>query len=109
MAEQTPKPETQPEEHVIREDNWFEYQTRGFSPVRRCTRKEAETFFGADNVYPGDAWDSEADRPLRHKPGTTYYTNYDGLDYSFARWQEDRERVESEWRQASSGHDPDAS
>lgn len=111
MTEQRPAAEAQPEEHIIREDNWFDYQARGFFRLRSGTREELEAWLGVENVYPGDAWDEEAGRPLRHKPGTSYYSNEDGLEYDFQRWREmSRGQLETEWRRRyESAYDPPAS
>jgi hypothetical protein len=89
------------EHHVIREDNWPEYEARGFFHLARGTYEEAQASLGAANVYIGDAWDDEAGRPLRHKPGTSFYSNDDGVDYAFELWQGSKAEVEAGWRRRS--------
>jgi hypothetical protein len=73
---------------VIREDNWTEYEARGFTPDagrrvinQRDILREVQVsrgVFGLHNVYTGDAWDDEAGRPLRHKPGKSVYIDVQG-------------------------------
>jgi hypothetical protein len=81
---------TLPRHGVIREDNWAEYEAQGFRPVPE-EEKSAASYYGVANVYTGDAWDWDAERPLRHKPGVGVYTNSAGLEHSqttAAEWEE---------------------
>ena len=76
-----------PRYRVIREDNWPEYQARGFQPVKNATQAEAvralssaEFHYGGDeHVSAGDAWDEAEERPLHHKPGIGIYADPQGL------------------------------
>jgi hypothetical protein len=81
---------TLPRHGVIREDNWAEYEAQGFRPVPE-DEKSAGNYYGVANVYTGDAYDWDAERPLRHKPGVGVYTNAAGLEHSqasVAKWDE---------------------
>jgi hypothetical protein len=63
---------------VIHEDNWLEYEAKGFRPVT-TPFDYAQSVYGIEHVYTGDEYDYEAERPLRHKPGTGVYVDSEGL------------------------------
>src|ERR1700729_3104093 len=64
---------------VIHEDNWSEYEAMGFRPVPEPFGS-GQAMYGVENIYSGDAYDYDARRPLRHKPGTSMYTSPEGLE-----------------------------
>ncbi len=64
---------------AIREDNWAEYEAKGFQPVEDLGLRFVQGFYGVEHVYTGDAYDEKAARPLRHKPGTGIYVSPEGL------------------------------
>lgn len=78
-----------PKHDVIHEDNWPQYQARGFVEVSELGLDLAQSLYGAENVYTGDSYDYSATRPLRHKPGIGVYVSPDGLKR--------REAVRAEW------------
>jgi hypothetical protein len=69
---------------VIHEDNWPDYQARGFVPIppslEECDDDLVFLLYGLNGVYSGDGWDVEAGRPSKDKP-ESFYTNPDGLEY----------------------------
>jgi hypothetical protein len=70
---------------VIHEDNWAEYQAKGYEPIGDFYPKRLDMMrnvFGAHNLYTGDAWDYDEGRPLRHKPGSSIYTSPEGIRHS---------------------------
>ncbi|HEV7944018.1 MAG TPA: hypothetical protein VGP17_14610 [Solirubrobacteraceae bacterium] len=72
-----------PHHGVIREDNWPEYEAKGFNIIENSLGSTSElnaaqAVFGVEHVYTGDAWDEGEGRPLHHKPGTGIYTNAEG-------------------------------
>jgi hypothetical protein len=73
---------------LIREENWDEYKTRGFGPIRVDSLEEAQALFGTEGVYTGDAWDEEAQQPLRDNPGKGFYANGEAIDGYIAGWTE---------------------
>jgi hypothetical protein len=82
-ADHTPNFEL-PLRGAIREDNWAEYEARGFQPVRNTSGSAleldyAQSHYGVEHVYTGDSYDDEAARPLQHKPGTGLYVDPEGL------------------------------
>lgn len=99
---------TLPRHGVIRENNWSEYEAQGFRPVPE-DEKSAEIYYGVANVYTGDAYDWEAERPLRHKPGVGVYTNPAGLEHSqasaadWAEWHIQQRAREVRRRQSEGG------
>jgi hypothetical protein len=104
---------------VVREDNWEEFRAKGYSVVFSDldgdeTRISAssilaaeESNYGVENVLTGDAYDYEADRPLRHKPGIGIYVSPEGREHAAKRakrWRaERRQRAE---RQHQAPPDP---
>jgi hypothetical protein len=94
MADQNKAPADQPDRTpnfelplhgVISEDNWPEYEAKGFKPISTIlgtvrTLDYAQSHYGVEHVYTGDAYDDDAQRPLRHKPGTGIYVDPDGLE-----------------------------
>lgn len=89
----------------IREDNWEEYQALGFGVL--LSQEDPDTLalalsscracYGIEHVYTGHAYDAEAGRPLRHKPGTGIYGDANAMEY-------DRQLRDSwERRQAEGG------
>lgn len=88
-----------PRHGVIREDNWAEYKARGFQPLWNTDQTSpnsddfAQSLYGIAHVFTGDAYDDEAGKPLRHKPGIGIYVNPDGL-----RFYAEQERKEEERR-----------
>jgi hypothetical protein len=97
---------------VIREDNWPEYQARGFVPVGTSDGSPRslawpQACYGIGHVYTGDAFDYAEQRPLRHKPGVGIYTEPDGLVYR-DEWQHEMEEWlrHRERRQGESGGGP---
>jgi hypothetical protein len=80
---------------VIREDNWADYEAKGFTEFfpYRCENdlSFARTVCGIEHVYTGDAYDYDAGRPLRHKPGRSIYTDPEGRTNSsrtMRKWDE---------------------
>jgi hypothetical protein len=85
---------------AIREDNWEEYAAQGFA-VRPTIGSEktlltelssAESTYGTGNVYTGDAFDYDAGKPLRHRPGEGIYISPAGLEYARQREAKIREQ-----------------
>lgn len=82
-----------PHREVVREDNWAEYEVGGFSVLWESIDPEdslglvsvARHEFGMANVFTGDAYDNDAGRPLRHKPGMGVYVSPDGVAYRAAQ------------------------
>ena len=78
---------------AVRESNWSEYEAQGFGVVWEAVDPDdslgqlafARDEFGIANVYTGDAFDHEADRPLRHKPGMGIYVSPEGVSYRDAK------------------------
>ena len=97
MSEQAAARERQEGEHVIREDNWPEYEAQHFWDTTIPDREAADIWLGAENVYVGDAWDEDAGKPLRHKPGFSLYTNDAGIAYASEHW-DDWQAAHAEWR-----------
>jgi hypothetical protein len=93
-----------PHHGVIREDNWTEYQAKGYVPVPEDL-KGAQNVFGTEHVFTGDAYDPDEERPLRHKPGVGVYVDPEGLKH----WEEKKRRYAEDDRQSQSGGEPDAS
>jgi hypothetical protein len=91
---------------AIREDNWAEYEVQGFRPIAEDL-SSAQLLYGTENVFTGDAYDYDARRPLRHKPGTYVYVSPEGFKLAaekHRKWAEaDRQR------QTQSGEGPAAS
>lgn len=71
---------TFPHHDVVHEDNWEEFRAKGWVAVPE-ELKGAQAYFGTENVYTGDAYDVDADRPLRHKPGVGVYVTPEGLKH----------------------------
>ena len=95
-----------PRQGAIREDNWAKYEARGFRTVPEPF-DGAQMFYGIPNVYSGDAYDHEAGRPLRHKPGTSVYVSPEGFEYRAELMRRFNEALGR--HQESSGKDPAAS
>lgn len=68
-----------PQHDAISEDNWAEYEARGFGIAVGYDLAAAQRHFGVEHVYTGEAYDWQAGRPLRHKPGSTIYVDPEGL------------------------------
>ncbi len=87
-----------PNRGAISEDNWEEYKALGFDVLHSAVSEEAlagklqtsEGTYGATNVFTGDAFDEDADRPLRHKPGVGVYISPAGEEFS--------RQQDEEWR-----------
>jgi hypothetical protein len=108
MAEQKENPAAEPEHKpnfelprhgVIREDNWPEYQAKGFIPLwngdgSTLSVRFAQGQYGTAHVYTGDAYDEDEQRPLQHKPGVGLYSDPDGIVYNA---EHERKRKEF-WR-----------
>jgi hypothetical protein len=90
--------------NAIRENNWPEYEARGFQPVPGDGADPTvldlqQSYYGVENVYTGHAYDADAGRPLQHKPGVGIYVDPEGLAIAeekerkwteqSARWRED--------------------
>jgi hypothetical protein len=79
---------------VIREDNWAEYEAKGFfvalGQVQEDDLVEELTWmqdvYGAEFVYTGDAWSYSEKRPLRHIPAIGIYVHPDGMA-NVPRWR----------------------
>lgn len=79
---------------VIHEDNWREWEAKGFfvTMVAESDAALAEELalaqdvYGVEHVYTGDCWSYEVGQPLRHKPGTGIYVHPDGLE-NVAKWR----------------------
>ncbi len=99
-----------PHHDAIHEDNWPEYEARGFEPIPDVSMSSLQgmrNIYGAHNVYTGDAYDGDAGRPLRHKPGGGLYTSPEGLKHAA---EMRRKHAESERRHRDqSGSGPAAS
>jgi hypothetical protein len=99
--------------NAIHEDNWPEYEAQGFVPLKPIDRPDPDpTAFGElditrsvhgdANIYTGDAWDEQAGRPLRHKPGGTMYLRMEAeedptVSAEMRKWY--RERYERRLRE----------
>ncbi len=74
-----------PRHDAIREDNWPEYQAKGFRPVDNVEEGDptnldyAQSVYGVEHVYTGDAYSYADERPLRHKPGMSIYVTPEGM------------------------------
>lgn len=77
----------------ISEENWLEYEAQGARNViesipeedEEALRKELEwgrRYYGAENILLGDAFDADAGRPLRLKPGIGIYVTAEGGEYN---------------------------
>lgn len=84
-----------PRHDVIHEDNWLEYEARGFFPVQAPLDIAPDEFFSTEHVYTGHAFDYEAGRPLRHKPGVGVYTSPEGIRYFKALYAEHKDLFEA--------------
>jgi hypothetical protein len=81
---------TLPHFDAITESNWEEYNDQGFG-VLWADIEEPKLFeslwetakrqYGVANVFSGDAFDFDSERPLRHKPGTAIYVSPAGFQY----------------------------
>lgn len=76
-----------PKHDVIHEDNWAEYEAKGFVPSID-TLHSAQLWAGTKNAYTGDAYDWKAHRPLRHKPGKSVYLSPEGVEQKRQRFVE---------------------
>lgn len=93
QAEHTPDFEM-PHYDAVHEDNWAEYQAKGFEPVSGVEIEHLDAMrniYGRHNLYTGDAYDDEAGRPLRHKPGASIYVSPEGLRHADEMRREHRE------------------
>lgn len=94
-----------PRHGVIREDNWAEYEAQGFQAVPEPLGF-AQHIYGTPNVYTGDEYDWDAERPLHHKPGVGVYTNPAGFEHAEAwvadwdKWHMQRRAREVRKRQS---------
>src|SRR5215218_7232652 len=68
-----------PRHGAIREDNWEDYRARGLQPAHGPF-EATQAIAGVEHVYTGDAYDYEAGRPLRHKPGIGVYVDPEGIE-----------------------------
>ena len=84
-----------PRHDVIHEDNWLEYEARGFFPVPIAALDLAQEFFSTEHIYTGHAFDYEAGRPLRHKPGVGVYTSPEGFRYFKGLYAEHKDLFEA--------------
>jgi hypothetical protein len=80
---------------AIREDNWAEYEAKGFGIAIGYDLAAAQRQFGIEHVYTGDAYDWQQGRALRHKPGMTIYVDPEGLAISA-----EKKRQHEEWMDA---------
>jgi hypothetical protein len=76
---------------VVSEENWAQYQAEGVVSIidaldegdleqfRATLAKEVEGI-GVENLLLGDAFDRDAGRPLRHKPGVGVYATAAGIE-----------------------------
>jgi hypothetical protein len=92
-----------PHHGAIREDNWVEYEAKGFGIALGYDLAAAQDQFGIEHVYTGDEYDWEQGRPLRHKPGVTIYVDPEGLAISAQKKREHEEQV----RRWGLAHDDD--
>jgi hypothetical protein len=67
---------------AIGEDNWAEYEAKGFGIALGYDLAAAQRQFGVEHVYTGHAFDFYENRPLRNKPGTSIYVDPEGLAIS---------------------------
>jgi hypothetical protein len=73
---------------AVREDSWAEYEAAGIKVEKRVVSDSnfddeydrAQTYYGVENVYSGDAFDEKEGRPLRHKPGRGIYVLPEGYE-----------------------------
>lgn len=71
---------------AIHESDWADWEAQGYSPIITIEASDmspdilniTQDVYGVEHVYTGDAYDSVAGRPLRHKPGYSIYTHPDG-------------------------------
>jgi hypothetical protein len=92
-----------PRHDAIREDNWPEYEAKGFAPTSGSLYF-AQTLAGVGNVYTGDKYDEKTGRPLRHKPGKTIYLSPEGVERLERQLVEDARRLQ-ELREHGSNSD----
>jgi hypothetical protein len=88
---------------AVREDNWEEYKAKGFSVLWSGLKEEtgllpnllrsAEIEHGVENVFTGDAYDYDAERPLHHKPGIAIYVSPEGRKRAEQWWAEHRRKM----------------
>jgi hypothetical protein len=98
-----------PRHGAIREDNWPEFQAKGFLPVIGGL-EFAQAIYGVEHVYTGDAYDYAERRPLRHIPRVGYYSDPEGLEHADRRAREREQRMrERGYTMDSSGGGPGAS
>jgi hypothetical protein len=75
---------------IISEDNWPEYEAQGVGNVIDAIPEEDDAIrralsdkvriYGDANILLGDAFDADAGRPLRHKPGIGIYATAQGIE-----------------------------
>jgi hypothetical protein len=98
-----------PRHGAIREDNWAEFQAKGFLPVIGGL-EFAQAIYGVEHVYTGDPYDYMEERPLHHQPGIGYYADPEGLAHAEKRAREREQRMrEHGYTEGSSGGGPGAS
>lgn len=109
---------------AIREDNWGEFAAQDIRPVFTAGRdydarllkgmiaSAQNRYGGPGNVYTGDVFDIEAQRPLRHKPGRQIYVTPAGFEYAqqqdAERQKQDQARIRRErerWKDQHSSTD----
>lgn len=85
---------TLPQRDAVNERNWEAYDARGYRILWEAIEdpelfelqwEQAQTEFGAANVFSGDAFDWDSERPLRHKPGRAIYVSAAGVQYQQER------------------------
>lgn len=82
---------------VVSEENWAEYETQGVrnivaaiseddeAALRKALSADARLYL-PENLLLGDAFDAEAGRPLRLKPGIGVYVTAEGQEHYHQRF-----------------------
>jgi hypothetical protein len=101
---------TRPRPDVISEDNWQEYEAKGYGflenqdsltdPAQRSELDRIKRIFGSENVVTGHAFDLAERRPLRHKPGIGIYIAPEA-DLKLAKDAEELDAKAAKERQSS--------
>ncbi len=91
-----------PRHDAIHENNWPEYEARGFRPVEDVdvddvrVLKHAQATYGVEHVYTGDAFGYAEHRPLHDKPGKSIYVTPEGRKLAAERAREWQARLRKE-------------
>ena len=84
-----------PNLEAVHEDNWQELAAQGVTVLESCISDNdlpvylqfCQATWGTPNVLTGDAFDEDAQRPLRLRPGHGLYVRPEGWQYYRERKQ----------------------